>query len=92
MTFTMRRESRKEVGRKAWLDVGNGRPLVACTLIDISAGGAKLALDDAAQVPPTFGLRLTHGGRANFSCQIMWRSADALGVAFAKAAEASDGA
>jgi hypothetical protein len=87
----MRRESRKEVGRKAWLDVGDGRPLLACTVIDISASGAKVALDDAAHVPPTFGLRLTHGARPNFSCQIVWRNADALGVAFAEAPDATDG-
>ncbi len=84
MTFTMRRESRKEVGRKAWLDIGGGRPLLACTLIDISSRGAKLALEDAPQVPLTFGLRLTHGGKTDFTCQIVWRSADALGIAFAK--------
>ena len=91
MTFTMRSESRKEVGRKAWLDIGSGRPLLACTLIDISQSGAKLALDDAAQVPPTFGLRLTRDGSPTFSCRIVWRNTDALGIAFAKAAESMDG-
>lgn len=91
MTFTMRRESRKEVGRKAWLDIGAGRPLLTCTLIDISQSGAKLALDDAAQVPPTFGLRLTRDGSPTFSCRIVWRNAEALGIAFANAAAGMDG-
>jgi len=84
MTFTMRRESRQEVGRKAWLDIGGGSPLLPCTLIDISSSGARLALDDAAQVPPTFALRLTRNGTENYSCRVVWRNVDALGIAFAK--------
>ncbi|MFZ1922691.1 MAG: PilZ domain-containing protein [Xanthobacteraceae bacterium] len=91
MTFTMRRESRKEVGRKAWLDIGGGRPLLVCTLVDISPSGAKLALDDAAQVPPIFDLRLTRDGKSNFSCRIVWRNIDALGITFAKAGDGMNG-
>ena len=91
MTFTMRRESRKEVGRKAWLDIGGGKPLVVCTLIDISASGAKVALDDAAQIPSTFDLHLTRDGKQNFSCRIVWRNTEALGIAFAKAAAQTGG-
>lgn len=91
MTFTMRRESRKEVGRKAWLDIGNGRPLLVCTLIDISSSGAKLALDDTAQVPSTFALQLTRDGKMNVPCRIVWRNVDALGIAFVKAIDRLDG-
>lgn len=86
MTFTMRRESRKDVGRRAWLDIGRGRPLLACTLIDISQSGAKLAIDDAAHVPQTFRLLLTRDGPANFSCRIVWRNTDTLGISFAQGA------
>jgi len=85
MTFTMRRESREEVGHRAWLDTGDGGPLLACTLIDISPSGAKLAIDDAAQLPETFALQLTRYGHPHFSCRVVWRNASALGVAFAKA-------
>jgi hypothetical protein len=91
MTFTMRRESRKDVGRRAWLDIGDGRPLQVCTLVDISQSGAKLALDDAVQVPQTFRLHLTRNGQPNFSCRIVWRSTDALGISFAPAAHDMDG-
>lgn len=84
MTFTMRRESREEVGHRAWLDTGDGRPLLACTLIDISPSGAKLEVDDAAQLPQTFSLRLTRYGHPNFSCRVVWRNTNALGVTFAK--------
>lgn len=85
MTFTMRRESREEVGHRAWLDTGNGGPLTACTLIDISPSGAKLAIDDAAELPECFSLRLNRYGSPNFSCRIVWRNIRVVGVTFIKA-------
>jgi len=89
MTFTMRRENRREVGRKAWLDLGQGRPLLTCTLVDISPSGAKVAVRDATELPPTFALLLTRDGKQNFSCRIVWRNTETLGIAFAKAAARS---
>jgi len=56
MTFTMRRETREEMGHRAWLDTGDGGPLVICTLVDISPSGAKLALEETHQIPDTFSL------------------------------------
>jgi PilZ domain-containing protein len=85
MTFTMRRESREEVGHRAWLDTGDGAPLVACTLVDISPSGAKLSVDEAGQIPDTFGLRLTRYGHPRFACRTVWRSSNMLGVTFAEA-------
>lgn len=85
MTFSMRRESREEVGHRAWLDTGDGRPLLTCTLIDMSPSGAKLAIDEAAQLPEAFELRLTRDGHPSIVCRVVWRNANALGVTFAKA-------
>jgi PilZ domain len=82
MSFTMRRESREEMGHRAWLDTGEGGPLVACTLVDISQSGAKLAFDAADRIPDRFCLRLTRYGQKRFSCRTVWRSSNALGVTF----------
>ena len=84
MTFTMRRESREEKGQRAWLDAGNGGRLLNCTLVDISASGAKLAFEDADGIPETFSLRLTRYGLPRFSCRVVWRNANTIGVTFAK--------
>lgn len=83
MTFTMRRESREEVGRRAWLETGDGT--LDCTLIDISPSGAKIEIDGAARLPEAFSLRLTRYSRPNFSCRVVWRSANEIGVTFTKA-------
>jgi len=86
MTFTMRRESREEVGHRAWLDTGDGAPLLACTLVDISPSGAKLMIEESEQVPECFSLRLTRYGHQRFSCRTVWRSSNVLGVRFVKPA------
>jgi PilZ domain-containing protein len=84
MTFTMRRESREEKGHRAWLDTGEGGPLLACTLVDISASGAKLSLDAIDRIPETFGLRLTRYGHPRFVCRTVWRNSNTIGVTFAR--------
>lgn len=84
MTFTMRRESRQEKGHRAWLDTGEGRPLLVCTLVDISQSGAKLSLDAIDQIPETFSLRLTRDGHPRFACRTVWRNSNMIGVAFAR--------
>jgi hypothetical protein len=84
MTFTMRRETREEKGQRAWLDVGEGGPLVACTLIDISPSGAKLEIESNDRIPETFWLRLTRYGHPRFSCRTVWRSSNAIGVTIEK--------
>jgi hypothetical protein len=82
MTFQMRREDREEVGRQAWLDAGDGGPTLACTLVDISKSGAKLVIDEVGQIPESFTLRLSRFGRP-YSCRVVWRRHDAIGVKFA---------
>jgi PilZ domain-containing protein len=84
MTFTMRRESREDKGHRAWLDTGEGGSLLACTLVDISASGAKLSLDAGDEIPDTFSLRLTRYGQPRFACRTVWRNANTIGVTFAR--------
>jgi hypothetical protein len=84
MTFTMRRERREEKSQRAWLDTGEGGPLVGCTLLDISPSGAKLELDANERIPETFFLQLTRYGHQHFSCRTVWRSSNMIGVTIAK--------
>ena len=86
MTFTMRRENREEKGNRAWLDTGDGGPLLSCTLVDISESGAKLAIEEADQIPERFILRLSRYGQPRLSCRTVWRNANTLGVTFAQEA------
>ena len=80
MTFQMRREKREEVTCQAWLDLGDKRSRVQCTVVDISHSGAKIALDDVDGIPATFGLVLSR--KQHFYCKIVWRSSNTVGVSF----------
>lgn len=82
MAFQMRDKEREEVTCRARLDPGKGRPLVKCTVVDISQSGAKLTFDDVNSVPNTFDLLLSRYGQQRFSCQIVWRSSNSVGVQF----------
>jgi PilZ domain len=83
VSFQMRRGNRREIDRPAWLDTGDGSPLLNCTLVDLSESGAKLAIEEAHQIPDTFLLLLTRHGQPRFSCRAVWRTFNAIGVEFA---------
>jgi PilZ domain len=60
-----------------------------CKVSDISKTGAKLATFEAAKVPDTFFLALSSNGSTHRSCEIVWRTAKAVGVRFVAVVEPS---
>ena len=54
-------------------------PATACTVIDISAGGACLDVYGTAPIPRSF--TLNHGG-VKKSCYLVWQKGRRIGVAF----------
>jgi PilZ domain len=58
---------------------------VSCTLSDISATGARLELDDPAELPDEFVLYLSGNGRARRRCKVVRRAAKHVGVMFVAA-------
>ncbi len=54
-------------------------PSIACTVVDLSAGGACLEVDNPEQLPKRFAL--VHG-RTKKSCLVMWRTRTRVGVYF----------
>lgn len=54
-----------------------------CVLLDISAGGARIGIDNLpAVMPPRFTLLLTRNGAVRRACKVAWRSGSTLGVQF----------
>ncbi|MGA2894101.1 MAG: PilZ domain-containing protein [Xanthobacteraceae bacterium] len=89
MTFNLRHDLRNVINRPAWISVGDGVPLLKCTLIDLSDSGAKLALESTDDIPDRFSLWLSRDGQQSFSCRIVWCERTALGVQFSCAADAA---
>ncbi len=82
----MARERRKNV-RLDWASPAtirrlDGRLVCRCVLADLSSEGAKITGVTAGVVPDRFMLRVDRGLNDVRECQVLWRSADALGVEF----------
>jgi hypothetical protein len=54
----------------------------ACTVADVSQGGAKLLVENSPDLPGSFLLVLAQGGTAHRKCTVRWRSPTAVGVEF----------
>lgn len=52
-----------------------------CTLVDISAGGASIRISPAVEIPGGRGVLLSEKF-GNFTCNVRYRSLDAIGVQF----------
>jgi PilZ domain len=90
MSTNNRRTSRQEVNSPAWLEIGNDSRLRRCKLIDISANGARLIVEDVENTPDSFNLLLSRFGSPSYRCNVVWKQGDEMGVEFLDAA-ASDG-
>jgi PilZ domain-containing protein len=75
----LRRSARRTVRYPARIDAGNGSPVLACTLADISQTGARLVVALGSDPPDEFSLLL---GGASRRCRVVWRSEKQVGVRF----------
>ena len=90
MSTNNRRTSRQAVNSPAWLEIGNDARLRRCKLIDISANGARLIVEDVENTPDSFNLLLSRFGSPSYRCNVVWKQGDEMGVEFLDAA-ATDG-
>jgi hypothetical protein len=59
-----------------------GQPLIACTVRDVSANGAKLELAKEVELPGKFKLALSRDGAVLRNCFLAWQFATVVGVRF----------
>jgi hypothetical protein len=67
------------VSKVASIVVDLKKPVIACNVIDLSAGGACLELASQMLVPKRF--VLVHGGTRK-KCSLVWQAGRRLGVSF----------
>jgi hypothetical protein len=67
------------VSRTATIIVDPSKPVIACNVIDLSAGGACLEVTSQAVIPRRF--VLLHGGTKK-KCSVVWQSGRRLGVSY----------
>jgi hypothetical protein len=76
-----RKEKRKPLGYPGRIFLW-GREPMGCTLLDISKGGAKLAVYDVGAIPDMFVLMLSLAGGVRRKCKVVRRSKGEIGVQF----------
>jgi hypothetical protein len=88
----MRVRKKRRFNRRAFdimgaLDVGEGSASIACEILDISDGGARLRPLMCAphMVPDKFTLLLSASGKVRRKCRVAWRSRTEFGVQFNRA-------
>jgi hypothetical protein len=84
MRTEQRKKKRRPLRQNAWVTAGKGAPLIACSTSDISESGARIALENAADLPENFLLMFTTNGNPIRWCRAVWRSANQIGVSFEK--------
>jgi hypothetical protein len=80
----MRRERRKNF-RVEWnsgATIYHDKLARPCILVDLSNGGARITGIMPDTIPDEFTLRFTRGRCGTYACRVLWRSDDAVGVAF----------
>jgi PilZ domain len=60
----------------------DGSALGACVIADVSAGGARLLVKPATNLPNRFLLVLSWDGQLQRECRVAWRSINTVGVRF----------
>ncbi|WP_299130432.1 PilZ domain-containing protein [uncultured Amaricoccus sp.] len=80
-----RKNPRTRMLRRGRILYRRGHGAIDCVILDLSDGGARLALNGLTRLPGAFELRLESG--ASFPAAVSYRQADAIGVQFLDARE-----
>jgi hypothetical protein len=79
-----KRATRKSVQQSAWIVLDGGFAARPCTVIDLSASGAKIRIDDPSSVSSKLRLSFSRDGRKGQTCEVAWRSGNTFGLKFCR--------
>jgi hypothetical protein len=82
MSTNKRRTARQTVNSTAWMEIDSDGRRRKCRLVDISANGARLIVENAESTPDSFNLLLSRFGRPYYRCNVIWKRGNEMGVEF----------
>jgi hypothetical protein len=82
MAITKKRDVRRSVHQAGWITLDGGFAARQCNVLDLSASGAKLVLEDPTSVPNRMKLAFSRDARTGRTCEVVWRRGKTLGVRF----------
>jgi hypothetical protein len=79
----VQREPRRRLHKRlGWITLDDGVSERECHVLDLSSGGARIAMDDAMDVRDRFELMLVRGHHKRELCEVVWRRGKTYGVKF----------
>jgi len=84
-----KRESRKtryKTQLGAWLTLDGGFAKRPCTILDLSATGARITVENGNKLGSRIALALTKDVRNLTPCRLVWQRGNEIGVEFVQAA------
>lgn len=88
MRADKRKDRRRQVAQPALLVQDSGAIIAPCTMLDVSAGGARLILPSEMDVPSQFVILLSKLHRAaKRHCYVIWTKGNQVGVRFPQPAK-----
>jgi hypothetical protein len=82
MNKEQRSHIRRTIAQRARIESPDGLFAGDCTMIDVSAGGARLVLSTPDRLPSRFFLILSYDGALRRQCQTVWQTDTKAGVQF----------
>jgi len=83
-----KRESRKprhQTHLGVWLTLDGGFAKRPCTVVDLSATGARLCVENGSKLGSKLALALTRDVRKLTPCRLVWQRGNDIGVEFVQA-------
>jgi len=75
------RPPRRRTNQEAWMAIDGAFAARRCSVLDISAGGAKIRVEDPAFVTPVFQLKFSRADQGR-RCKVTWQKGLVIGVEF----------
>lgn len=82
MRHNKRKERRRQIKHAGRIISVDGALSIRCIVLDISGSGARIAVENPADVPEEFILSLVDNARVSRLCQRVWRADHHLGIRF----------
>lgn len=83
MAVTKKRDVRRSVQQAGWITLEGGFAARQCNVLDLSATGAKIVVDDPSSVTTSkIRLAFVRDARTGRDCEVVWRRGKTLGIRF----------
>lgn len=83
MAVTKKRDVRRSVQQAGWITLEGGFAARQCNVLDLSATGAKIVVDDPSSVTASkIRLAFARDARTGRDCEVVWRRGKTLGIRF----------